>query len=387
MKKNLFIIIYKLTKLLIPIVSRINLIKARKYNSITKIIENYKQKELFNENTFIDKKISRCNYDLSIIIPVYNSEKYLNRCLDSIAKQKTNYTFQVICVNDGSTDSSLNILESYRKKIKNLFIINQQNSGISIARNNGIKAASGTYLGFIDNDDWVNEFYIEKLMDRAYSKNADIVKCNHVNYSLDLNYATGIIKHNDCSIKKFGLNIMGFKGYVWGGVIKKSLFEKVRFPEKYWYEDIIMRFTLMRIAIGFEYIDENLYYYALHKTNASKTLWKKNDIKTLDFYYLLVNLCKLNDSLKIKRDYILYNQLLYELGANFWLRTRKMTTKFKKTLFIYACELNDLYYKSDFTKFYDCNKYLSIAFNNRNYLLWKLVSFHIICGVHINYVK
>ena len=180
---------------------------------------------------------------------------------------------------------------------------------------------------------------------------------------------------------------MEFKGYVWGGIIKRDLFNYIRFPEKYWYEDIMMRFTLMRLANRFEYIDENLYYYALHKNNASKIVWKKDDIKTLDFYYLLCDLCEINKSLNIKNDYIFYNQLLYELGPNFWLRTRKMTKKFQKTLFIYACNLNDMYKCENCCEYFDCYEYIAKAFNNQNYLLWKLTSFHIICGVHLNYIK
>lgn len=301
-KKTLFKIIYRISGGLIPLFSKINFSKVKKDKKYSKIVEEYEKKELFGKNTFDDKKISSKEYDLSIIIPVYNSEKYLKRCLDSVANQKTKYNFQVICINDGSTDSSPEILKMYMNKIKDFYVINQENQGISISRNNGIKASSGKYLGFIDNDDWITEDYIEKLLDRAYSTDADIVKCNHINYSIDMDCSTGVIRHEDASIKKFGLNIMEFKGYIWGGIIKREMFKDIRFPENYWYEDIMMRFTLMRLANDFEYIDENLYYYALHKTNASKTLWKKDDIKTLDFYYLLRNLCCVNDDLKIERD-------------------------------------------------------------------------------------
>lgn len=89
---------------------------------------------------------------------------------------------------------------------------------------------------------------MEKLLDRAYKTSADIVKCNHVNYSAESNSITGVIRHDDASISQFGLNIMDFKGYIWGGIIRKTLFSDIRFPEGYWYEDIMMRFTLMKIA-------------------------------------------------------------------------------------------------------------------------------------------
>lgn len=389
MKKIIFKTIYKLSGNLLKFASKVNFYKPKKDLQCTQIIDSYNHPPIYSEETFKDEKISQNIYDLSIIIPVYNSEKYLKKCLDSIiiAIKNTKYKVQVICINDGSTDSSIEILKQYAEKNSDFFVINQTNGGISIARNKGIRVSSGIYIGFIDNDDWVTSDYIEKLLDRAYGTNADIVKCNHVNYSLDSECAVGVVRHSDASIQKFGLNIMEFKGYVWGGIIKRDLFNYIRFPEKYWYEDIMMRFTLMRLANRFEYIDENLYYYALHKNNSSKIVWKKDDIKTLDFYYLLCDLCEINKSLNIKNDYIFYNQLLYELGPNFWLRTRKMTKKFQKTLFIYACNLNDMYKCENCCEYFDCYEYIAKAFNNQNYLLWKLTSFHIICGVHLNFIK
>lgn len=384
--KIVYYILYRISKTLLHVLNKVNVLSARKDDEYVKIIEGYQRKNLYNEDTFLDVPITNDRFDLSIIIPVYNSEKYLNKCLDSICNQKTKYKYQIICVNDGSTDESEKILNEYQEKYRNLYIISQKNGGISNARNNGIRAATGEYVGFVDNDDWVTQDYVEKLLDRAYKTSADIVKCSHVNYSAESNSITGVIRHTDSSINQFGLNIMEFKGYIWGGVIRKNLFLAVRFPERYWYEDVIMRFTLMRIAKGFEFIDENLYYYHLHTNNSSKTLWKKNDLKTLDFYYLLKELCKIDNSLGID-DYIFYNQLIYELGPCLWLRTRKMPNKFKQTLFLYAAEMGRQYYKEGFETFYGENKYISDAFLHDNYLLWIVTSLCVICNVHINYVK
>lgn len=387
MKKILYKVLYKVSWFLMIILNKICIKKAKKDKKSILTIESYNMKPLYGEKTFCDRPISQESYDLSIIIPVYNSEKYIKKCLDSVLNQKTKYAYQVICINDGSTDTSLSILNEYKTKFNNLFIIDQKNGGISVARNNGIRAASGKYLGFIDNDDWVTENYIQTLLDKAYENDADIVKCNHVNYSIPLNEVTGVIRHNDASIDNFELNIMEFKGYIWGGIIKKSIFNKIRFPEGCWYEDIMMRFTLMRICKKFEYIDKNLYYYALHKTNSSKTLWKKDNIKTLDFYYLLNSLCKINKDFNISTDYVFYNQLVYELGPNLWLRTRKLSKKLRETLFVYACDMANEYYDKNNKKFYDSNYYISRALTNKNYYLWCIASFHVICGVHIGYVK
>ncbi|MGG0574550.1 glycosyltransferase [Priestia aryabhattai] len=113
--------------------------------------------------------------DLSIILPVYNVEPYLSSCLDSIFK-KNIYSFEVIAINDGSTDNSLKILEDYKERFGNLIVINQQNSGPSIARNKGLESARGTFIYFFDSDDILMDGI--DLISLANSQGADIVTFN-----------------------------------------------------------------------------------------------------------------------------------------------------------------------------------------------------------------
>lgn len=108
---------------------------------------------------------------ISIIVPVYNTAKYLQKCLDSIINQ-TYSNLEIICVNDGSTDNSLEILQTYAKKDRRIQIITQKNQGLSSARNQGLKHASGQYLTFIDSDDEVKPDFIEKLL-TPYQKNPE----------------------------------------------------------------------------------------------------------------------------------------------------------------------------------------------------------------------
>lgn len=100
---------------------------------------------------------------LSIIIPVYNVEQYLSKCLDSVLEQSYKADYEVICVNDGSTDSSLAILEDYGEKYDKIKIINQVNSGLSEARNAGLRLAKGDYVWFVDSDDWIEHIALETL--------------------------------------------------------------------------------------------------------------------------------------------------------------------------------------------------------------------------------
>ena len=102
------------------------------------------------------------NIKVSIIVPVYNVEKYLAQCLDSLINQ-TLKEIEIICVNDGSKDNSAKILTAYAQKYVRIKIINQTNQGLSAARNNGISVATGEYIGFVDSDDWVDIDFYKKL--------------------------------------------------------------------------------------------------------------------------------------------------------------------------------------------------------------------------------
>ena len=110
---------------------------------------------------------------VSIIIPVYNVEKFLPRCLNSLTNQ-TLKDIEIICINDGSTDNSPKILEEYKNKDNRVVVINQENSGVSASRNSGMKIAKGEYIGFVDSDDWVDLDFFEKLYNSAIKNGADI---------------------------------------------------------------------------------------------------------------------------------------------------------------------------------------------------------------------
>ena len=113
---------------------------------------------------------------VSIIVPVYNVEKYLRQCVDSIVNQSLK-EIEIICINDGSTDNSLQILEGYAQRDKRIKIINKRNEGLSTARNTGMEYATGEYIGFVDSDDFINEKMYENLYKNAKSNKSDIVMC------------------------------------------------------------------------------------------------------------------------------------------------------------------------------------------------------------------
>ena len=116
--------------------------------------------------------------DISIIVPVYNAEKYLVKCLDSLVNQ-TKKNIEIILVNDGSKDKSIDILNEYKEKYPDMItIISQENQGQSAARNSGIENATGKYIDFVDSEDYVSENMFEKLYEKAIEKDFDVVASN-----------------------------------------------------------------------------------------------------------------------------------------------------------------------------------------------------------------
>ena len=115
---------------------------------------------------------------ISVIIPVYNTESYLSRCLDSVLSN-TYENLEVICVNDGSTDNSINILDNYKFSDERVIVINQKNSGVSAARNAGLNVATGEYIAFIDSDDWVHTQYFEILLFAMSCNDSDVAACQY----------------------------------------------------------------------------------------------------------------------------------------------------------------------------------------------------------------
>ena len=122
---------------------------------------------------FYHKFVEKCP-TLSIIIPVYNSEKYISQCLDSLTSQTFKDT-EIICINDGSKDGSLNILNEYAKKDSRIRVIDQTNHGVSATRNNGIRAARGKYITFVDSDDWLDEYAYSSCMDIVLKEKPEVL--------------------------------------------------------------------------------------------------------------------------------------------------------------------------------------------------------------------
>ena len=277
----------------------------------------------------------------TVIIPVYNGEKTIKKCLQSLVNQKTKYTYNIVVIDDGSTDQTAHILNEFGKRYGNIVVIHQENKGISEARNLGLSYVTGEYIAFIDSDDFVSEDYLEKLLSNGYERNAAIVRCNYYEYDIEKNvYIKSGKEQNDCVLKgDIGSRILDFKGYPWGGIFKTSLWEEIQFPEGYWYEDMIIRMILFRRARVFSYINDKLYYYCLHENNISKVVAKTSDRQCLDHFFLINHLCYLSNELGLQQDKALFVNVLYEYSVVLWLRTRKLEKKLRKSVFLESCKI------------------------------------------------
>ena len=171
---------------------------------------------------------------LSIIVPVYNVEQFLQKCIDSILAQ-TMTDFELILINDGSPDRCGEICDEYAVKDSRIIVIHQQNQGVSAARNAGLNVAKGEYIGFVDPDDWIDKNMYKEMINAAQQENADVVVCG-VNY-YDLNFK---FIRNDLSNSKVYdnehmlLELFGtpnrFGGMCWNKVFLRESIQGVKFP-------------------------------------------------------------------------------------------------------------------------------------------------------------
>ena len=215
----------------------------------------------------------------SIITPVFNTESYLEQCLESILNQ-TYKNFEIICINDASTDNSLSILKDYAKNDSRIRIINKENGGISATRNSGINAAMGDFLSFIDSDDWIDLDFFEKLYLAAKKYSADIAAAGIIRISgrrkrVLLDFKKEIV--TDDTNEKFRLCDIPDKSYTCNKIYRTSKIKdlNILFKDNIIYEDII--FTPEAVHKLGALITVPGTYYFYYKRRGSITNTKSNN--------------------------------------------------------------------------------------------------------------
>ena len=239
---------------------------------------------------------------VSIIIPIYNVEKYLNQCLDSIINQTLN-DIEIILVNDGSKDNSGQICEAYAQKDNRIKIIHKKNEGPSIARNIAIELAHGEYIGFVDSDDFVDLNFFEELYNNAKTHNASISTGNIKKYIENV----GTKEIDNLFERNF---YFGF----WRNIYKNDLIKKykIKFPEKIFCGEDIYFLYVIALYFGQNIVKTDVnYFYRINKKSLSFTL-NKNE-KCFDIFKIF-ELCQkeLNNAPK-DVDKVKYQAILDKL--------------------------------------------------------------------------
>ncbi len=173
------------------------------------------------------KKMSK----ISVIVPIYNAEAYLNRCLDSIINQ-TYSDLEIILINDGSTDNSLDICLEYASKDKRIVVYNQTNKGISKTRNKGIELATGDYIGFVDSDDIISPRMYETLYNLMTDEKCLIAGCQYTKFTSSCNFKEdkNYISYTKEEALKKNLN-EEISNFLWDKLIKEELFNDFKLKE------------------------------------------------------------------------------------------------------------------------------------------------------------
>ena len=273
--------------------------------------------------------------NISVIVPIYNVEKYIRKCLDSL-KTQTMKEIEIICIDDGSTDDSGQIADEYVLDPR-FRIIHTENRGLSAARNRGIDESLGAWIMFVDSDDWVDPMFCEMSYQAMVENGADLVIFESV-IERRLKKKTKI--NNEGIINHFkAYEIGGFPA--WNKLYKKELFSSIRYPEGQIYEDIATTHKLINASKKIYYLKYPLYHYRLRKGSVSReftvdnkrkcfemTLKRRSDLTSYGYPTKL-----LEDSIRISALSFLMmkpkeNDELYLLARNIVESTRGIPSSF-----------------------------------------------------------
>lgn len=286
--------------------------------------------------------------EISIIVPVYNVEKYICKCIDSILNQ-TFTDFELILIDDGSTDKSGKICDEYKKKDSRIKVIHKKNEGLSSARNIGLDIAQGKYIGFVDSDDYINCEMYSILYKNIIKHDSDIAICAFRKVN---KYFNEHVENINNEVKVFNNiealnNLYGSKSLefivAWNKLYKKEIFDETKYPVGKINEDEFVIHKLYYACKKVIYIDCNLYYYFQRENSIMN---KKFTIKRFDLFYAFkdrveffrkVGYKELQYNAEfsfVERFFLLYFKGKYELN----LESKKLN-KFKN---IFKKDLNNL---------------------------------------------
>ena len=249
---------------------------------------------------------------VSVIVPIYNVEKYLEKCINSLLSQ-TLEDIQIILVNDGSKDNSGNIAKEYEKNNKNRIIyVEKENGGLSDARNYGLKYATGDFIAFLDSDDYIEKNAYEEMYNKAIEENADYVECDFI---WEFPNKIRVDKQYPYKNKKEMLSFV--RVVAWNKLIKRQLItdNNLEFPKGLRYEDVEFTYKLIPFINKFTYVDKPFIHYVQREGSIANV---QNE-RTAEIFTVLDNVIefyKKNNIYEEYRDELEYNYARYLLCSS-----------------------------------------------------------------------
>lgn len=307
-------------------------------------------------------------YKVSIIVPVYGVEKYIDKCLDSLVKQSLK-EIEIIVVNDGTKDNSQKIIDKYVKKypekIKSYI---KENGGQGSARNYGLKKTTGEYIGYVDSDDFVEKDMYKKLYNKAKENNYDIVVCGNYNVSEDYQN-----KNIDAFINNYNTdleNIFFGKMAVWNKIYKRDILikNKLEFKEKVWYEDLAFTLKAIMNSNTFAFIDEPLYDYLIREGSTMNNSNVQRNLEILDAFNDILSYIQHNK----KEEY--FNKIEFLAIDHIYISAivRVLKADSDKNIKKETIEKLINYMNKNFPN-YKSNKYINTLSKNRK-IIYKLIN-------------
>lgn len=266
---------------------------------------------------------------VSVIVPVYNVEKYLDECLSSLVNQ-TLSELEIIVVNDGTKDNSQSIIDHYVKQYPNKVVsLIKENGGLGDARNYGIPYAKGEYIGFVDSDDIVHLEMYEKMFNKAKLEDSDLVLCD-----LEYFYETSkerMVKEGLVQIENIDVNKTVFLSplFAWNKLYRKSLFIEsgLKYPIGLWYEDIPVTVPFFTLAKKISYVHETLIYYRQRSTSIMGSVDNPKVKDIFDIMHFCLNYFKEHNLLETYHDeleFLFLEHLMLNGGFRFLLSHKYM---------------------------------------------------------------
>lgn len=261
---------------------------------------------------------------VSVIVPVYKVEKYLEKCVSSIISQ-TYKNLEIILVDDGSPDNCPNMCDEFAKKDKRIKVIHKENGGLSDARNAGLDIMTGDFVCFVDSDDWVEKNYVEEMLNIQQKTNADVVACGinlvdeesgevGIYYKLD---KTTTFESSEIIEKYYNGNGI-ISGVAWNKLYKKQIFENLRYPKGIVFEDVAIILNILFQCKKVVILKDMLYNYLDRQGSIMKSNWNHQKLVSKLFMF------------GQRLDFLINNNLTKYLGLELVIRVNDVCWTYRE---------------------------------------------------------